>query len=100
MESTMETPTFDSMSMDVAKHFATPKDILVDQTLTRSQKIKLLQQWDYDMQLLLAASDESMTNSDVSKAGAVAERIRALRLALAELGAAHDPEASGPAKVA
>lgn len=96
----MENQPFDSLLSDVAKHFATPRDILVEPALTRPQKVKLLEQWDYDMQLMLTASEESMTNNNSHKAGAVAERIRELRKLRAELGAAHDPEAAGPGKVA
>ncbi|HEX9449084.1 MAG TPA: hypothetical protein VF920_13935 [Dongiaceae bacterium] len=96
----MEKHAFEAMLTDVATHFATPRDILVNKELSRPQKLKLLQQWDYDMQLLLAASDENMPNTDDSKSGAVAERIAELRRVLSELGAAHDPEAAGPSKVA
>lgn len=96
----MEKHDFDSLLADVAKHFATPDDVMQSTNLTRSQKVKLLEQWDYDMQLLLTASDESMTSNDGGKSGAVAEWITELRKIRAQLGAAHDPEAAGPGKVA
>jgi hypothetical protein len=100
MEGSMDKQVFDAMLTDVAAHFTTPREVQRHTDLSRPQKLKLLQQWDYDMQLLLAASDESMTSSDTSKSGAVAERIAELRRVQAELGAAHDPEAAGPGKVA
>ena len=96
----MDKKTFEGMMTDVAKHFATPQALLEDQDLTRPQKLKLLEQWDYDMQLLLTASEENMPSPDGSQSGQVAVRIADLRRVLAELGAAHDPEAAGPGKVA
>jgi len=96
----MEKKTFESMMVDVGKNFAKPRDIVADETLSRPQKLKLLEQWDYDMQLLLTASEENMPSNDGSSSGDVAERIKDLRAAMADLGAAHDPDAAGPGKVA
>lgn len=95
----MDKKSFEAMLTDVETHFVTPKDILVDNELTRTQKIKLLEQWDYDMQLLLAASEENMPNPDSRNSGKVAECIADLRRVMAELGVAHDLEAAGPGKV-
>ena len=95
----MDKKTFETMLTDVAKHFATPQEIVMDQALTRPQKLKLLEQWDYDMQLLLTASEENMPNTNRSEGGQVAVCIADLRKAMADLGAAHDPEAAGPGKV-
>ena len=95
----MDKKSFDGMQTDVAKHFAKVQDLVDDENLTRPQKVKLLEQWDYDMQLLLTASEENMPNSDSGSSGKVAETIKQLRQALTDLGAAHDPDAAGPGKV-
>ena len=95
----MDKKPFEDMLTDVAKHFAKPQDIVHDDRLTRPQKLKLLEQWDYDMQLLLTASEENMPSADGGSTGGVAEQVKALRKAMADLGAAHDPDAAGPGKV-
>jgi hypothetical protein len=95
----MDNKTYESMLADVAKHFGKPHDIVVDDRFNRPQKVKLLEQWDYDMQLLLTASEENMPSADGSSSGKVAEQVKELRKAMAELGAAHDPDAAGPGKV-
>lgn len=95
----MEKKSFEDMLTDVGKHFAKPRDIVADDRLTRPQKLKLLEQWDYDMQLLLTASEENMPSNDGSSSGNVAENVKELRKAMADLGAAHDPDAAGPGKV-
>ena len=95
----MDNKTYESMLTDVAKHFAKPHDVVVDDRFTRAQKVKLLEQWDYDMQLLLTASEENMPSGDGSESGKVAEQVKELRKAMTELGVAHDPDAAGPGKV-
>lgn len=95
----MDKKSFEDMLTDVAKHFAQPQDLVDDKDLTRPQKLKLLEQWDYDMQLLLTASEENMPAGDGGSSGKVAETVKALRKAMADLGAAHDPDAGGPGKV-
>lgn len=95
----MDNKTYEGMLTDVAKHFKKPHDIVVDDRFTRPQKVKLLEQWDYDMQLLLTASEENMPSGDGGSTGAVAEQVKELRKAMTELGAAHDPDAVGPGKV-
>lgn len=95
----MEARHFEPLLTDVAKHFAKPGDILGDDRFTRQQKLKLLEQWDYDLQLLLTASEENMPSGDSSASGKVSEQVVELRHVLSELGAPHDPEAVGPAKI-
>jgi hypothetical protein len=95
----MEARHFDPLLTDVAKHFARPRDILADERFTRQQKLKLLEQWDYDLQLLMTASEENMPSGDDNSSGQTGEQVAELRQALADLGAPHDPEAVGPGKV-
>ncbi|HVJ40626.1 MAG TPA: hypothetical protein VM639_03985 [Dongiaceae bacterium] len=95
----MEGRHFEPLLTDVAKHFAKPQDILTDERFTRQQKLKLLEQWDYDLQLLMTASEENMPSSDSNASGKVSEQVVELRHVLSELGAPHDPEAVGPGKV-
>lgn len=95
----MEARHFEPLLTDVAKHFDRPRDIQADERFTREQKLKLLEQWDYDLQLLLTASEENMPSGDTGTTGKTSEQVTELRHVLAELGAPHDPEAVGPGKV-
>ena len=95
----MDQMRFDDMLGDVAKYFKRPADIVDDGDLTKQQKCKLLQQWDYDLQLLLTASEENMTGGGTNATAATADTLTELRNALKDLGVERDPDATGPAKV-
>lgn len=95
-EGWMTRKQFDEALQDVSKHFSAPADILASADLTRSQKLALLKQWEYDLQLLLVATEENMTGT--GGAGANAEKIQQIHAAVAQLGAESDPEKRGPAK--
>lgn len=86
--------SFDKLSADVASHFARPADIVRAPDLSHEQKVKLLHQWDYDLQLLLTATEENMPGSENT-----AERVRDVHKALAELGEAPEEQAPQSSKV-
>jgi hypothetical protein len=94
----MQTRQFETAMQDVAKAYGSPADLLADDDLTRAQKLKLLQQWDYDLGLLLVAAEENMAGPD---SGKTSERLRAVRDAIKRLGVEADPEetASSPNKM-
>lgn len=79
---------------DVSSHFARPHDIVVSDQFTRDQKIQLLQHWEHDLQLLMVASEESMTGA---LPGQTAEQMKAVCDALSALEGLR--RAAGPAKV-
>lgn len=95
----MDQIRFDEMLGDVAKYFKQPSDIVEAEDLTKQQKCKLLQQWDYDLQLLLTASEENMTGGGTDATATTAERVTELRAAMKDLGIERDPDATGPAKI-
>lgn len=95
----MDQMRFDEMLGDVAKHFKQPADIVDAEDLTKQQKCKLLQQWDYDLQLLLTASEENMTGGGTDATATTADTVTQLRNAMKELGVERDPDATGPAKI-
>lgn len=88
---------FDATMQDVAKVYGSPAELLASEDLTRAQKLKLLQQWDYDLGLLLVAAEENMAGPG---SGVTSERLRAVRDAIARLGVESDPEATTPNKMA
>jgi len=88
--------TYEKMLVDVAAHFAAPADIVDAPGLGRDQKIALLKQWDYDLQLLLTASEENMTGDSP---GDTAEKVRQVHKAMAKLGVKPDLQKAGPGKV-
>lgn len=75
---------FDDLVTDVSSHFDAPSDIVDDPALSRDQKIALLQQWGYDLELLLIATEENMPGDGT---GAPAERLRQVHAALDRFGA-------------
>jgi hypothetical protein len=96
MSDTQGNEAYEKMLVDVAAHFASPADIVDALDLARDRKIALLKQWDYDLQLLLTASEENMPGDSP---GDTAEKIRQVHKALATLGVKPDPQKSGPGKV-
>ena len=99
MEGTMDKQEFEKALLDVSKAFASPEDICHHADLTREQKLKLLQQWEYDLQLLLVAAEENMPRQgEPTEAGNTAELVRRIHKLVAEMGAEADPEKTGPAK--
>lgn len=90
----MQQEQFETAMQDVAKVYGSPAKLLADDDLTRQQKLKLLQQWDYDLGLLLVAAEENMTGPGSS---VTSERLRAVRDAIQHLGVNTDPENAGAA---
>ena len=95
----MDQEKFDKLVVDVSKHFATPEALIASKDLTREQKLSLLWQWEYDLQLLQVATEENMTSAgDANTAGANAEKMRAVHKAAEQLGVEPHSEKSGAAK--
>ena len=85
----MQQEQFEMAMQDVARAYGNPAKLLADDDLSRPQKLKLLQQWDYDLGLLLVAAEENMTGPGSS---ATSERLRAVREAITHLGVETNPE--------
>lgn len=92
----MNQEQFDKLVLDVSKRFATPGALLASNDLTREQKLKLLQQWEYDLQLEQVATEENMTGD--APPGGNAEKIREIHEAAEKLGVEPDPDKSGSGK--
>lgn len=60
--------------------FASPRDVVEDQTLSREAKLRLLTQWERDARELSVAEEEGMMGGEESMLGRV-------RQALQQLGA-------------
>jgi hypothetical protein len=96
MERIMDQQSFDKLVADVSQHFSTPEALLADERLTRDQKLALLRQWEYDLNLLQVATEENMTSD--SSPGANAEQLREVHAAAEKLGAKLGTEDCGSAK--
>ena len=92
----MDQENFDKLVVDVSKHFATPEALIASKELTREQKLDLLRQWEYDLQLLQVATEENMTGD--AAPGANAEKLRAVHKAAEDLGVHPEPDKGGAAK--
>jgi hypothetical protein len=82
---------FEKALVDPGLVFKTPDKVLTDGVLSRDQKIKILQKWEYDARELQVAEEEGMEGPQAVTLDAV---LRALR----SLGAPEDTERSAPTK--
>ena len=55
---------FDLATLDPSAVFAAPEEILACDTLSRRQKITLLQQWQYDASSIAVAEEEGMIGDE------------------------------------
>jgi hypothetical protein len=99
MEGMMDKQDFEKALLDVSKVFDSPEAVCNHEDLTREQKLKLLRQWEYDLELLLVAADENMPSQDKrSESGNTGELVRRIHNIVEQMGAGADPEKGGPAK--
>jgi hypothetical protein len=73
-----EPPGIETIVKDPSKHFRAPRDVVADRTLTRDEKLRILNSWALDAQLLAVAEEENMAGKD--RPG-----LREVKLALLEL---------------
>ena len=71
--------------------FKTPDEVLSENALSREQKIKILQKWEYDARELQVAAEEGMEGPQPVTLDAVLRALQAL-------GVRPDPERSAPTK--
>jgi hypothetical protein len=81
----------DKALVDPALVFKAPEEVLANNELSREQKIKILQRWEYDVRELQVAEEEGMEGPQPVTLDVV---LRALRT----LGAPADTERSAPTK--
>jgi hypothetical protein len=55
------TGRFESALLNVGRTFPHPENISAARDITAKQKVKLLQEWEYDLRLMQVAADENMT---------------------------------------
>jgi len=51
--------------LDPSSVFASPQEVLINQELSREQKIQILKRWESDMREILVAEEENMQGKDV-----------------------------------
>lgn len=61
-----------------SKFFTSPKDVLLDPKISRSNKIDILRQWEVDARLLSTAEEENMAQGESSHLSAVVSALIAL----------------------
>jgi hypothetical protein len=76
------TDRFESAFLDVGRAFAHPEDISAARDISAAQKVKLLQNWEYDLRLMQVAADENMTPGKPSGSLELFGRVRACLNAL------------------
>lgn len=79
MAASQRKPSIETIIKDPGKHFAAPRDVIGDRTLSRDEKRRILESWALDAQLLAVAEEEDMGGS--GRPG-----LRDVKLALLELG--------------
>jgi len=83
--------TFEKALKNPANFYVSPQNVLQDQGLNETQKIQILQRWEYDERELAVAEEENMAGGPESKLDEVL-------LALRRLGATADVGHSPPTK--
>jgi hypothetical protein len=81
----------DKALVDPALVFKAPEEVVADNELSREQKIKILQRWEYDVRELQVAEEEGMEGPQPVTLDVVLRALRAL-------GAPADTERSAPTK--
>ena len=69
---------FEKALLDPALVFNDPADVLHNKELSRSQKIQILQRWEYDVRELQVADEESMSGPQSVTLDVVLNALRAL----------------------
>jgi len=69
---------FEKALLDPALVFNDPADVLHNSELSRSQKIQILQRWEYDVRELQVAEEESMRGPQSVSLDVVLNALRAL----------------------
>lgn len=82
---------FEKALVDPRSVFKTPGDVVASGELSREQKIKILQRWEFDVRELQVAAEEGME-------GPQPVTLDAVRGALSALGSPADTERSAPTK--
>lgn len=85
-------PDIDRALLNPAAVFASPEDVLQHVRLTRAEKIKVLQRWEYDASEMDVAKEEGMIPPSED------DLLRRILLALGQLTDSADAERSGPTK--
>ena len=80
---------------DVSDCYKVPERITTDTGMNRREKIELLREWRYDMELQMVATEENMAAPQSKESG---ETIRQIDKALSKLGVEVDGEKSSPGK--
>lgn len=87
------------MTIDVQKAlanpaavFSSPAAVTQENSLSREQKIRILQQWEYDARELAVAEEENMAGGPPNR---LDEVLQALRSLAAEHGAGRSPTKQG-----
>ena len=78
MASAGSRPDIENIIKDPGKHFAAPREVVSDPTLSIEEKRRILDSWALDAQLLSVAEEENMGGAD--RPG-----LREVKLALLEL---------------
>ncbi len=88
---------FERACANVKAEFDSPAAVVSATDLKREEKIKLLQEWDYDLRLRMVASEENMPAANMGADVRVGDQLQEVSRCLTELGANPSP-ADGAAK--
>lgn len=93
----MTRPDIDQAMLDPMSVFATPEAVVDHPALTRSEKVEILQRWEYDASEIAVAAEEGMTAPEEAS-DAEEPLLRRITLALQELAGPLDLDRSGASK--
>lgn len=69
---------YEKALLDPTSVYRTPMEVVTDRMLTKEQKIKVLQQWEYDAKELQTAEEENMVELTEEKGSMLSRVLEAL----------------------
>lgn len=81
------TARFERALSNVKSEFDSPTAITNAPDLNHDEKVKLLQEWDYDLRLMMVASEENMPAENARADTKVADLLQEVSKCLSQLGA-------------
>lgn len=81
------TARFERALSNVKSEFDSPTAVAIATDLKHEEKVKLLKEWDYDLRLMMVASEENMPAESAKSESKVADQLQEVSKCLSQLGA-------------
>lgn len=86
----------DKAALSPTSVFHTPMDVVLEESLSREDKLRILREWEFDARELCVAEDENMAGGEEQPLDGVLAAIQALTGEVPEGGSAPTLQGGGP----